>query len=127
MDYDMPRVERNEEREERIRMEIVVDAYGPEEQALSWYYYLESALGFPFRARCRSNRQVSPLRTGDRVDVVGMPDENESQREIFVLIRRNDDTLAVPLAQLQPIKSSDEKTIEAAEDWHYWVDMGYEF
>ena len=29
--------ERDEEREERISMEIVVDAYGPEEQAMGWY------------------------------------------------------------------------------------------
>ena len=29
------------EREERITMEIIVDAYGPEEQAMGWYYYLK--------------------------------------------------------------------------------------
>jgi hypothetical protein len=28
-------------RKERIRDEAMVDAYGPEEQAMSWYYYLE--------------------------------------------------------------------------------------
>jgi endonuclease I len=27
----------NRDREERITMEIVVDAYGPEEQAMGWY------------------------------------------------------------------------------------------
>jgi hypothetical protein len=31
---------RDAEREERITMEVVVDAYGPEERALGWYYYL---------------------------------------------------------------------------------------
>jgi hypothetical protein len=31
---------KDEEREERITMEAVVDAYGPEEQAMGWYYYL---------------------------------------------------------------------------------------
>jgi len=30
----MAKVERDEERKERITMEIVVDAYGPEEQAM---------------------------------------------------------------------------------------------
>jgi len=38
-------------REDRIHMEIIVDAYGPEEQAMGWYYYLEDKLDFPFRAR----------------------------------------------------------------------------
>ncbi|OQC08998.1 MAG: Calcium binding protein [Candidatus Cloacimonetes bacterium ADurb.Bin088] len=31
-------------------MVIIVDAYGPEEQAMSWYYYLEEQLRFPFAA-----------------------------------------------------------------------------
>lgn len=34
----MGRIERNEEREERVSDEATVDAYGPEEQALGWYY-----------------------------------------------------------------------------------------
>ncbi len=38
-------------REERIENQIIVDAYGPEEQALGWYYYLEDQLPFPFQAR----------------------------------------------------------------------------
>ena len=28
----------NSDREERIEMEIIVDAYGPEEQAMGWFY-----------------------------------------------------------------------------------------
>ncbi|GHO72061.1 hypothetical protein KSC_109530 [Ktedonobacter sp. SOSP1-52] len=36
----MTRPDKDEEREERIHMEIIVDAYGPEEQATSWYTYL---------------------------------------------------------------------------------------
>ncbi len=31
---------RDEEREQRISMEIVVDAYGPEEQAMGWYMFV---------------------------------------------------------------------------------------
>lgn len=34
----------NEEREERIMMDIIVDAYGPEEQAMGCYYYLEDTI-----------------------------------------------------------------------------------
>ena len=44
-------------REERISMEIIVDANGPEEQAMGWYYYLEEKLQFPFTALCRANGQ----------------------------------------------------------------------
>ncbi len=35
-----------------LRSRAIVDAYGPEEQALGWYYYLENKIGFPFQAKC---------------------------------------------------------------------------
>ena len=37
-------------REDRIEMEIVVDAYNSEERAMGWYSYLQDALSFPFTA-----------------------------------------------------------------------------
>jgi hypothetical protein len=40
---------REEAREQRIANEIIVDAYGPEEQAMGWYYYLQERLVFPFQ------------------------------------------------------------------------------
>jgi hypothetical protein len=39
-------------REERIRNEVIVDAYGPQEQGMGWYYYLEGKMLFPFQAPC---------------------------------------------------------------------------
>jgi Calcium binding len=44
----MTRQSEDEEREERIHMEIIVDAYGPEEQAMGWYYYLADTMNFRF-------------------------------------------------------------------------------
>ena len=118
---------KNKDREERIAMEIVVDAYGPEEQAMGWYYYFEEKLQFPFTAICSAKRAISPLQIKDEVDVIGMAPENECQNEMFVMIRWERDGLAVPLSQLIPIKSTDRQTREAVEDWYYWVQMGYEF
>jgi Calcium binding len=43
----MKRPSRDEEREQRITMEIVVDAYTPEEQAMGWYYSLEGPAALP--------------------------------------------------------------------------------
>ena len=83
----MKRRLRDEEREQRITMEIIVDAYTPEEQAMGWYYSLEDRLHFPFVARCIAQRSISPLRVGDEVEVVGMAPEAECQHEMFVLIR----------------------------------------
>jgi len=115
------------EREERITMEIVVDADGPEERALGWYNYLEDRLQFPFTATCIHKRATSPLRVNDEVDVIGMPGEDECEHEMFVIMRWEREGLAVPLSQLKPISETDEQTKQAVEDWHYWVALGYEF
>ena len=116
----------DEDREERIAMEIIVDAYGPEEQAMGWYYYLEEKLRFPFTAVCTAKRAISPLRVKDNVDVIGMAPEEECDKEMFVMIRWEKDGLAVPLSQLVPIQETPGQTVAAVEDWHYWVEMGYE-
>lgn len=119
---------RSEEREQRIEMEIVVDAYGESERAMGWYCYLEEKLRFPFTATCIAKRAISPLRVGDEVEVIGMPGEDECSHDMFVSIRWDrKEGLAVPLSQLKPAGDTDERTREAIADWHYWVGMGYEF
>lgn len=122
----MAQARRDEEREERIQQEIVVDAYGPEEQAMGWYCYLETQLNFPFRAKCTAQRAISPLRKGQEVEVVGLAPEEECEREMFVTVPWERRTLAVPLSQLG-VTLADKTTRQAVEDWHYWVKQGYEF
>lgn len=122
----MAELARDNEIEERITMEIIVDAYGPEEQARGWYYYLQDSMQFPFSAVCVSKRRISPLKLGACVEVVGMAPTGECEREMFVDIEWEDDLLAVPLIQLQA-PETDEETQQAIEDWHYWVNQGYEF
>ena len=114
-------------REDRIEMEIVVDAYGPEERAMGWYYYLEDKLSFPFTAHCTAQRAVSPLMKGDEVEVRGMAPEDECQHEMFVMIRWDrKEGLAVPLAQLKAVGEADDATRQAVADWLYWVQQKYE-
>lgn len=115
------------EREERITMEIVVDAYGAQERAMGWYYHLQDQLHFPFTAICTAKRAISPLRVKDEIEVIGMPSEDECKLEIFVTVRWEKGGLAVPLVQLNPISETDDQTKQAVTDWHYWVQMGYEF
>ena len=115
---------KDEEREERIHMEIVVDAYGHEEQMLGWHAYLSNTLQFPFSARCVKRRVVSPLEVGDKVEVVDLAPDEECMHEMFVMIRRSTRPLAVPLMQLEGVRI-DKETKQAIEDWHYWVKQGY--
>lgn len=122
----MAPIKKDPKRDERITMEIIVDANGPEEQAMGWYYYLEDRLRFPFLATCITDRAISPLRKGDEIEIVGMAPESECQHEMFVETRWDRRTLAVPLAQVKPIVKTDSETQEAVADWHYWMARGYE-
>lgn len=105
---------------------MVVDAYSSEERAMSWYYYVEGKLLFPFKARCVTVRSVSPLNRGEEVEVIGTAKEDDCMREMFVLIRFAGRKLGVPLSQLEVVEANGE-THEAVEDWRYWAAMGYEF
>ena len=114
------------EREERISMEIIVDAYGPEEQAMGWYYYLEDKLCFPFTAECIATRATSPFRKGDEIEILSMAPEGECEHEMFVETRWKKGTLAIPLSQVKPINTTDDETKAAVGDWHYWAACGNE-
>jgi Calcium binding len=117
---------KDREREQRIDNEILVDAYDEEERAMSWYYHAENEMQFPFPARCTLVEESSPLRKGEEVEVIGLPSEENCRQQLRVRIRWQGRTLAVPLAQLKPIKA-DRNTEQLIEDWHYWTRMGYQF
>lgn len=114
------------DREDRIRDEAIVDAHDSEEQAMGWYYYLDDRLQFPFEAECKAKRAISPLRVGECMKAVALASAEECGREMFVEVQWQDRTLAIPLSQISPADADDE-TAEAVEDWHYWVERGYEF
>lgn len=120
------RRERDEKREERINMRIVVDAYTPHERAMGWYCYLEDMVRFPFAARCGEERTVSPLNEGEEVRVLELSSPDACQSEMFVTIEWESRGLGVPLSQLEP-DAVDDETAEAIADWHYWDERNYSF
>ena len=113
-------------REARIQNEAIVDAYGPEEQALGWYYYLENKIRFPFQAQCIRSTATSPLRKDETVEVRRLAPEDSCGSDMLALIRGKGRNVAVPLSHLTPL-DTDESTAEALGDWHYWVAQGYCF
>ena len=119
----MKRPKRDPLREDRIHNEAIVDAR-PEEQAMSWYYYLEGKISFPFRAKCLAPIALSPLRKGEAVEVLRMATEDACEHDMLVQIRWQGRRMAVPLSPLGAI-NPDESTKEAIGDWHYWVAQGY--
>jgi hypothetical protein len=113
-------------REDRIHNEAIVDAYGSEEKAMSWYYYLENKIRFPFQAKCIDANLASPIKKGETVEVRRLAPEDACSTDMLVLIRWQDRNMAAPLSQLAPV-DPDESTAEAIGDWHYWVARGYLF
>lgn len=126
----MSEVEIDEIREERIDMEIVVDAYNDEERAMGWYCYLENNLTFPFKANWvrKGRKSLSP--EAKEVEVLEMSSEEECMHDMFVEIlykdATGDDTFSARLSDIKPI-DADSENWEAIADWHYWVGRGYEF
>ena len=119
----MKRPKRDPVREDRIENEAIVDA-GPDEQAMSWYYYLEEKIRFPFQAKCRAANPVSPLLKGECVEVLRMAPEDVCEHDMLVQIKLQGRKIAVPLSQLVAIDPG-ESTDEAIGDWHYWTAQGY--
>ena len=106
----MKRSRKDPVRDDRIHSEAIVDA-GPEEQALSWYYYLENKIRFPFQVKCLAAKVVSPLRKGEIVEVARMVPDDVGTHDMLILVRWQGRNMAVPLAQLTPV-DPDESTAE---------------
>jgi Calcium binding len=111
-------------REDRIHEEAIADAYGPEEQAMGWYYYLESKIHFPFSTKCIAAHPLSPLRKGETVSARRLAPEQLCAHDMLVRAAWQGRNFAIPLSQLMPA-ATDPSTHEAIADWHYWVARGY--
>jgi hypothetical protein len=111
-------------REDRIHEEAIADAHGPEEQAMGWYYYLESKIHFPFSAKCIAAHPFSPLRKGETVSARRLAPEHLCAHDMLVRVAWQGRNFAIPLSQLLPV-ATDPSTQEAIADWHYWVARGY--
>lgn len=118
--------EYDEEIEERIEMEIVVDAHDEEERAMGWYYYMADNLKFPFKAKCVKLIDTSPLSLDEVVEVVDTADGASCERSMFLKIKWRGKTLSVPAEQLEGI-NVDDATDRILNDWAYWIARGYSF
>ena len=124
--FGRPEIETDEAREHRITMEAVVDTYNEEERAIGWYYYLEGKINFPFLARCATRRSTSPLKSSTGAMPITSTSSPTCEHDMFVEMDWDEESLAVPLSQLEVVDADDE-TREAVEDWLYWTKKGYQF
>ena len=55
----------NPGREDRIKIEILVDCNDPEERAMGWYSCLEDIALFPCVVKCSAWRAIFPRQVGE--------------------------------------------------------------
>ncbi len=110
------------EREERIRDEAIVDAYGDEEIISSWYYYLDERLHFPFTAMVYTHRSGNTWYAA-QVEVKEMADMSRcGYWQMWIrgaLSLQKNIPLHFFLSDVTEVEE-DEERIMALEDWNYW-------
>jgi hypothetical protein len=106
---------------EFIENEIIVDCYDEAEQNMSWYYYVESGLKFPFKAKIEIKKQDGSF-IKKEVEVLGLAtSENDfGGKHFYVEITIGDDTREVPMSRLIDVDANDE-TLETLAVWNFWL------
>lgn len=111
-------------REEKIEEEILEGCYNSEMQMRAWHDYLQVALSFPFFATWKSVKEDIE----DDVKVIDMTNfiYCSQEKDMLVEIVYNNDIQTASLFEMINC-DADEKTKEALDDWHYWVNSGNRF
>ena len=112
--------EKDAERDHRIHDEIIVDAYGDEEQAMSWYYYMEENMEFPMQAKVKLRLRGG--KTEEKaVKIVEIDPESETSLTLRLGITegKSDRVQYISPEDIVSIQTS-EGNLEVLNDWLYW-------
>jgi hypothetical protein len=112
--------EKDEVREDRIYSDIVVDAYDDDEVGMSWFYYLDETMTFPFKATMeQKKRDGSKMNVA--IEVLSVQVKNPSSWDLRLEVVEQGETKIqrIEMNDLQDVQA-DEKTIECIEDWRYF-------
>lgn len=117
----MPKVH-DEEREDRIIMEVIVDCYDDEEELMGWFYYLHDGLNFPIDAVANL-----PLRGGQseqkKVQIVEVDPKAEEGKSMKLGVTEEGSNRVSYISpeHLVSIDTSEENR-QIINDWLYWHD-----
>lgn len=112
---------RNLKYDERLYDEILVDCRDEGEQNMSWFYYCQDELEFPFEANIELKKRGGG-KISKKINVLNLfPDDSNFERnfELKVEIELDDYIIDIPITKLTDIKGT-ENTIEIIEIWKYW-------
>ncbi len=112
---------RNKEYDERLYDEILVDCKGEGEQNMSWFYYSQDELEFPFEANIELRKREGG-KILKKVNVLNLSSDDtnfDRNFDLKVEIELYDYIIEMPIAKLTDIEAT-ENTIEIIEIWKYW-------
>jgi hypothetical protein len=111
--------EHDEKREHRIRNEAIPDAFGEEEVAMSWYYYMAENLEFPIKAKVKLRSRGG--KTEEKaVKIVEIDPKSETSLTLRLGITevKSDRVQYISPEEIVRINTSDEN-LEVLNDWLY--------
>ena len=112
---------KNKEYEEILYNEILVDCKDDYDQNMSWYYYVQDELDFPFEAQIELKKREGG-KVLKSVQVIELSDDEDFHRNsnLKVNIELDDYIIETPLGKLTEIEAT-ERTIEIIKVWKYWI------
>ena len=111
------------EHERRIHDKIIVDAYSDEEAIISWHYYLEEALLFPFTAMVQTHRVGNAFYSSQVKFIQMAPLDRCGHGQMWgigCLAPFYEVPLHFSLADITKIEPAPQR-IQALTAWLYWI------
>ena len=109
-----------EEMRRKIEDEIIVDCHDEYEVSMSWYYFMEESLKFPFDAKAKLKKKDGSNRlTAIQVTRLASDEEGFTENDFDLEILIGEYYNTIHYSQLCQIKA-DDTTMEAFAIWDYW-------
>ncbi len=113
---------RNKEYDEKLYDEILVDCRDEYEQNMSWFYYAQDEMEFPFEAQIELRKRKGGKQSR-RIKVINLSNNDtnfERNFDLKVDIELDDYIIEIPLAELFDVEAN-ENTDEIIKIWKYWI------
>lgn len=111
-----------EKYKEKLHNEILVDCKDEYDQNMSWFYFVQDEITYPFIAYIEV-RKKAVGKVLKKVEVIGLSTDDSNFDKNFDLkvdVEFDEFILEIPLGKLKDIRAS-ENTIETIETWKYWI------
>jgi hypothetical protein len=110
----------DEERENRIKNEVIVDCHHESEEMTGWYYYMHDGMSFPMKGL--ANIPTSGGKTAQKkVKIVGLDSKSETGQPMRIGVIENGgrQTVYISPEYILRIEEAD-NSVEIINDWLYW-------